>query len=233
MPIYAAPRAAPRVKQLTPADLGEMAALQAAVAAELPAEFMRIRGEDDLRGYLNGRLGAAFGIFDRDVLLATALLRLPAPDRPNPKSDPPFPIVPAADWPCHAASLENAMVLPAARGRGYQRALLRLRLAHAAAAGMKWVCSGANLLNQVSWSNLLAEELAIVGMRLDLGPPLIGLLAAFDADALATDPDDRLLVAAQDQPAHQAALRDGYVGVSFAEGTVTYRRLSARSRAAA
>jgi GNAT superfamily N-acetyltransferase len=234
MPVYAPPRIPPRVKQLTQADLADALALQAAVAAGLPAHFIRVRSEDELRGYLNGRLGVAFGIFDRDVLLATALLRLPSPDHPNPQSDPPFPLVPAADWPCHAAFLENAMVLPAARGRGFQRALLLLRLAHAAVSGMKWVCAGANLRNEASWRNLLAEEMAIVGL-IDRGFPAIGLLAAFDADALATVADDRLAVPAQDQAGHQAALRDFYVGVGLApEGTVIYRRLSAHgSRRAA
>ncbi len=227
MPAYAAPRTPPRVKQLGPADLPDLLALQAAVAAGLPPHFLRNRTEDDLRGYLNGRLGVAFGMVDRDVLLATALLRLPSVDRPNPESDPPFPVVPAADWPSHAAFLENAMVVPAARGRGFQRALLRLRLAHAAAAGMKWVCAGSNLHNEASWRNMLAEEMAIVGL-IDPGHPVVGLLVAFDADALATAPGDALAVAAQDQAAHQAALRDGYIGVSVsADGTVTYRRLLA------
>lgn len=226
MPAYAPARMPPRVKQLTPADLADMLALQSAVAADLPAHFLRAKSEDDLRGYLDGRLGVAFGIFDRDAILATALLRLPGADHPNPESDPPFPLVPEADWPHRAAFLENAMVLPAARGRGVQRALLRLRLAHAAAAGMQWVCAGASLRNEASWRNLLAEEMTIVGL-VDRAVPTLGLLTAFDTDALATDPDDRLSVAAQDRAGHQAALGHGYVGVSLApDGTVTYRRLS-------
>ena len=184
-----------------------MLALQSAVAADLPPHFLRAKSEDDLRGYLDGRLGVAFGIFDRDAMLATALLRLPGADHPNPKSEPPFPLVPEADWPHRAAFLENAMVLPAT-------------------AGIQWVCAGASLRNEASWRNLLAEEMTIVGL-VDRAVPMLGLLMAFDTDTPATDPDDRLSVAAQDRAGHQAALGHGYVGVSLApNGTVTYRRLS-------
>lgn len=221
--------AVPAVQTLTAADLGDVLALQAAVAAGLPAHFIRGKSEEDLRGYLDGTRGVAYGVVEGDALLAMALLRLPGAAHPNPPGDPPFPLVPAADWPCHAAFLENAMVLPAARGRGYQRALLDVRLFRAAVSGMRWICAGSNLRNEVSWANLLAKGMAIAGL-LDLGFPLIGLVAAVDAAALATDPADRVAVAAQDQAGHQAALRDGYVGVRLApDGTVIYQRLAPRA----
>jgi GNAT superfamily N-acetyltransferase len=223
----AASRAAvPAVRMLAAADLGAVAGLQAAVAAGLPANFIRVKDEDDLRGYLDGTRGVAYGVVERGTLLAMPLLRLPGAAHPNPPGEPPFPLVPAADWPCHAAFLESAMVRPAARGRGYQRALLDARMFHATMAGMKWICAGANLRNEVSWANLLARGLAIAGL-LDLGFPRIGLVAAVDAAALTTDPADRVAVAAQDQAGHQAALRDGYVGVRMAgDGTVIYQRLA-------
>jgi hypothetical protein len=215
----------PLVRQLTLTSLRAIADLQAAVAAGLPANFMRGKSEDEMRGYLDGTLGSAYGIFDHDALLAIALLRLPNARHPNAKGDPPFPIVPEADWPRHAALLENTMVLPAARGRGYQRALLDVRMFRAAASGMRWICAGANLRNEMSWANLLAKGMAIAGL-LDRGFPLIGLLAPVEAASLKTDPADRVAVAAQDEAHHQAVLRDGYIGLRrAADGSVVYQRL--------
>jgi GNAT superfamily N-acetyltransferase len=220
--------AAPTIRQLGIADLADVLALQAEVSADLPAHFIGSKSESDLRGYLYGTHGVAYGMVAGDTLLAAALLRLPDAAHPNAKGDPPFPLVPEADWPCHAAFLENAMVLPAARGRGYQRALLDVRMFRAAASGMRWICSGCNLRNAASWSNLLARGMAIVGL-LDRGFPLIGLLAAVDAAMLVSDPRDRVAVAAQDQAGHQAVLRDGYIGVRLAtDGTVIYQRRTPR-----
>jgi hypothetical protein len=215
----------PLVRQLGPGHLGEIVRLQAAVAADLPAHFIRRKSEADLQPYLDGTRGAAYGIVEHDALVAVALLRLPSEAHPNAPGEPPFPIVPAADWPRHAAFLENAMVLPAARGRGYQRALLDVRMFRAAVSGMKWICAGVNLRNETSWANLLATGMAIVGL-LDLGFPLIGLLVAIDAPDLATNPRDRIAVATQAQPRHQAVLRDGYIGVRRVpdSGHVIYQR---------
>jgi GNAT superfamily N-acetyltransferase len=215
----------PLVRQLGPGHRAAIAVLQAAVTAELPPYFLRGKSEADLHHYLDGTHGAAYGIVEDDHLLAMALLRLPSQAHPNAKGDPPFPIVPAADWPCHAAFLENAVVLPAARGRGYQRALLDVRMFRAAVSGMRWICSGANLRNEQSWTNLLSCGMAIVGM-IDIGFPLLGLLTAVDAPDLATDPRDRIAVPVQDRARHQAVLRDGYIGVRRMPdgGHVIYQR---------
>jgi hypothetical protein len=137
--------------------------------------------------------------------------------------------VPEDDWPLYACFLENTMVLPAARGRDYQRILLDIRFSHAASTKMRWVCAGVQFRNFVSWANLLAKGMAIVGMRFDLGYPVIGLLRSLDARALTHDSSDQVSIRAHDLSQHQAALQDGYIGVRLAsDGAVIYQQLSAR-----
>jgi GNAT superfamily N-acetyltransferase len=215
------------VKRLTVADLAAVVELQTAVTSGLPAGFIWPRTEQTLRGYLDGTLGAAYGIAEGDALVAVSLLRVQ--DSGHPLVGPRFRLVPEADWSRHACFLENTMVVPAARGRGYQRALIGTRLAHAASAGMRWACAGIALENSVSWANLLAEGMVIADIRCDLGYPIIGLLRAFNAPELKFDPDDRVLVGGRDHVQHQAALQAGYIGVSLTpDGAVVYQRLSPR-----
>lgn len=222
----------PAVKRLASGEAHAVLALQSAVAAGLPPGFLFPKTEAEFRAYLDGSLGGVWGIVEGGALLAAALLRVPDEARPNPA--PRFRLVPEEDWPLHACFLQNSMVLPAARGRGYQRALLGVRLAHAAACGMRWACAGISLQNRVSWANLLAEGMVIADMRLDLGHPIIGLLRATDPSALASDADQRRTVHADDPAQHQAALRDGHVGVRLAsDRSVIYQRLSSPAARAA
>jgi GNAT superfamily N-acetyltransferase len=217
------------VRQLTVADLTDIIELQEAVTAGLPVGFIRSKTESELLAYLDGTLGVAYGVVERGIvegaaLLAMALLRIPDENHPN--NGLPFPLVPAEDWPLCACFLENTMVLPAARGRGYQRTLLDARLSRAASAKMRWICAGVQLQNSVSWANLLAEGMAIAGIRFDPGYPVIGVLGSFDA-LLTSDPSDQVSVRAHDHTGHQAALQDGYIGVGLArDGAVLYQRLS-------
>jgi GNAT superfamily N-acetyltransferase len=214
------------VKQLATADLADVVDLQAEVTAGLPAGFVWAKDEDRLRGYLDGRLGAAYGIVEGAALVAMALLRLPDPAHPNP--GPRLRLVPEEDWPLRACFLENAMVRPAARGRGHQRALIEARLAHAASTGTRWACTGVRLRNAASWANLLAKGMVIADSRLDLGPPILGLLVPLqDPKALALDANDRRSVDARDHAGHRRALEAGYVGVraSADRAAVTYQRL--------
>ena len=141
--------------------LDGIAALQAAVTRDVPAGFLRAKSREQLRAYLDGTDGVAFGIVGGGRLLASALLRLPQRVRPN--AGEPFPLVPTADWPLRAAFLEHAMVRREVRGRGYHRALFAARHAQATVAGMRWMCAGARLDNTVSWSNLLASGLVMLG----------------------------------------------------------------------
>lgn len=214
----------PPIRRLTPADLPALLELRATAAAGLPPGFVWPKTEAQLRAYLDGA-SAAFGVAGSDgALSACALLHLPAAGRPNP--GPAFPRVPGADWPLRACGLEGTVVRPAARGRGLQRALVDARLAGATRAGMRWAYAGVRLDNAVSWANLLARSLVIVGMRFDPGYPILGLLRPLDLGALRTDPGDRVPVGAGDPARHQAALDAGYVGVRLAtDGSVTYERL--------
>jgi len=217
------------VKQLAVDDLTAIVELQESVTADLPAGFIRSKTESELRAYLDGTLGIAYGIFEGTTLVAMSLLRISNGNHPNPNRGLPFPLVPEEDWPLHTCFLENAMVVPAARGRGYQRTLLDVRFSHAAAAKMKWICAGVHLRNSVSWSNLLVRGMAIVGIRFDSGYPLIGLLRSSDALALSSDSSDQVSVRAHDHVQHQAASQDGYVGVRLAsDGAVIYQRLSSQ-----
>ena len=212
------------MRQLTIADLPEALELQAAVGNGLPEGFIRLKSEGELRAYLDGTLGVAYGIVERAALIAVGLLRIP--DERHPNTGPLFPGVAEADWPLFACLLESAMVRPAARGRGYQRTLIDARLLHAASSEMRWACAGAALQNAPSWTNLLARGMVIAGMRFDPGYPVLGLLRSLDPLRLATDPDDRVTVRADDPARHHAALLGGYVGVRLAAGgTVIYQRL--------
>lgn len=214
----------PAARLLAPADLADLVGLQAAVAAGLPAGFLYPRTEGELRAYLDGTRGAAYGIGEAGALVAASLLRVPDEGRPN--GGPRFRLVPEEDWPLRACFLQNAMVLPEARGRGYQRALLGARLAHAASAGMGWACAGIDLRNQVSWANLLAGGMVIADIRLDLGHPVIGLLGPLGRVLPSSDPTSRRSVSPRDDVQHRRVLRDGYVGVRLApDGSVTYQQL--------
>ena len=224
-PIHEHCRRSPFVRQLKVADLSAIVGLQETVTAELPVGFVRSKTESEFRTYLDGTRGIAYGIVEGNPLLAISLLRIPDENHPNVGL--PFPLVPEEDWSVCACFLENTMVLPAVRGRGYHRILLRARLAHAASVKMKWICAGVHLQNVVSWTNLLARGMTITGIRFDLGYPIIGLLRSCDALALPSDSNDQVWIRAQDPSQHQAALQDGYIGVRLgSDGGVIYQRLS-------
>jgi GNAT superfamily N-acetyltransferase len=223
--VMSAPVPTPVGRQLRSQDLRDILALEDEIAKGLPQGYIREKTPDELRGFLDGTRGAAYGIFEESKLQATSLLRLPSPAHPNTQLTP-FPRVPREDWPLSAAFLENMVVHPRARGRGYQRLLIDACLKHARAVRMKWVCSGVHLKNQVSWANLLIKGMAIVGIRFDPGYPVIGLLKAINAPELVSDPRCQMIVPAQDADAHNAALTDGYVGARLAtDGSVVYQRL--------
>jgi hypothetical protein len=213
------------VRRLAPADLAEVVALQDAVTAGLPEGYVRKMSETVLRGFLDGSDGLAYGYGAPGALVCTSLLKIPSEQKPNPSDGLPFPIVPPEDWPRRAAFVANTLVLPKARGRGYQRALLDRRIADAEAAGMRWLCGGAHLENFVSWRNLVARGFVVAGVRLDYGFPVIGLLYGYGPRALASDPEDALRVALRDVAGHQAAFGEGRVGVRVEpDGTIEYRR---------
>jgi hypothetical protein len=216
----------PVIRQLAMPDLLDVLDLEGAVTARLTPGFIRLHDESEVRGFLDGTRGAAFGVVEDGALSAVSLLRMPSAAFPNRVTAVPFPRVPVDDWALGACFLENTMVRRSARGRGFQRLLFEERVAHAARAKMKWVCSGVHLDNTVSWSNLLAKGMAIVGIRFDLGHPVIGLLKALDNEAaLASDPNDHLLVELGEAKRHEAALDAGYVGVRPIGDTVVYQRL--------
>jgi GNAT superfamily N-acetyltransferase len=211
------------LRRLSIADLDAILALQSAVGVSLPSGFVRFKDETELVCYLNGDLGAAVGIFDKDELSATALVRIPSVEHPNRLE--PFPrILPQQEWTLHTAILENAMVAPKARGRGYQRALLDARVAHARAAGMKWIGGGARLNNLISWRNMLARGMTIVGMRFHEGHAFVGLLQSFESVLCGSFTDFRL-VPTENAAEHVRALDAGYVGTQLASsGIVIYQR---------
>ncbi|MGL4573343.1 MAG: GNAT family N-acetyltransferase [Burkholderiaceae bacterium] len=223
---------AARITSLAPNDLIRVLRLQHNISTQLPAGFLRAKSERDLYAYLDGTAGLAFGVVQQDQLLAAALLRLPSEEHPNQGLQ--FPHVPAVDWPRHTAFLENAMVHPSARGRGYQRLLLEARFACAAERGMRWVCAGVHFNNSTSWNNLLAQGMVIAGMRLDMGYPILGLLGTLNARGLLVNLVDQIRVAGDEHLRHQAVLQSGYVGARRApDGAVLYQRLLSASTQAA
>lgn len=197
-------------RQLVMADFAAITALQNEVAANVPNGFLREKTPDELSAFLNGDTGAGFGIFANTKLLAMGFVRTSMVHHPY--QGPPFPRVPKEDWPNHAAFLENTIVAPAARGRGFQRALIDLRTAHAKVAGARLVCAGVSLGNEVSWRNLLASGMVIVGIRVVSGQAVIGLLKSFDDNALRSSYTNLRLVAANDTGGHLDAMERGYLG---------------------
>lgn len=212
------------VRQLAMPDMLDVFDLEGSVVALAPEGFIRPKDDGEVHGYLDGTLGAAYGVIDDAGLSAVSLLRLPSAAHAN-GGPMPFPRVPAEDWQHHAAFLENTMVRRSARGRGYQRMLLDARIDHAERAKMRWVCSGVHLDNVVSWSNLMMKGMAIVGIRFDPGYPVIGLLKGFAPGTLQSDPNDHVLVPLADARRHEVVLDAGYVGVRPIGDTVVYQRL--------
>ena len=219
------------LRALRPADLDSILDLQAEVLAPLAKGFIRPKPASELAAYLDGRRGAAFGVEEEGRLVAIAFLMLPGPASPNP-ADLPFRLVPAADWSFATAFLENTMVVESARGRGLQSALVDARLAHARAAGMRWICSGVHFRNRASWRNLLARGLVIADCREDRGYPALGLLGALGAAELRYDPDDAIDVPAAYFAAHRAALAADRVGTRQDPATTRFCRLLAPAPAA-
>ena len=206
------------------ADLREVVALQDTVTDALPQGYVRKMSEADLRTYLDGSQGRAYGFGEPGALQCMSILKIPSERHPNPDGLP-FPIVPPADWPRHAAFVANTLVMPAARGRGYQRALLERRIADAGSFGMRWLCAGSHLENVTSWRNLLARGFVVAGMRLDYGFPVIGLVFPYDREALTSDPADALRIPLRDIAAHGSAFAESYIGVRFEQdGTIVYQR---------
>lgn len=209
-------------RQLTLQDLAAIKELQHEVKTTLAANLLQLKEERELTAYLDGTKGAAFGIFDGDVLSAMALIQIPSAEYPN--LLPPLPHVPKLDCSLHTAVLENAMVAPRARGRGYQRTLVNMRMAHAKAVGMRWVGAGARLGNIISWRNLLASGMAIVALRVNNGQAVIGLLRPLTDDALPSSIVNRRLVIMHDTDGHLHALESGYIGTRVTStGFVVYQ----------
>jgi len=216
----------PLLRKLNNADLREILAIQEAVLPDLPEGFIFPKDEAQLCTYLDGTRGVAFGIAQGGTLAAISLLRLPSAAEPNPATPFPFPLVPEADWPRHASFVEYTLVRPEARGRGYHGALWEVRVSHAAGAGMRWLCAGVALENVVSWGNLLAKGMAVVGMRTDLGYPLIGLLKPLRRPPLRGNPRESVEVPLRETSRHRALLGAGYIGVQrTSAGNLIYQRL--------
>jgi GNAT superfamily N-acetyltransferase len=213
----------PRKLEVT--DLDAILALQREVNTDLPAGFVRFKDESQLLAYLNGELGAAFGLFDGRALLAIALLRIPSLDHPH-QLEPLPRILPKEDWSLHTAVYESAMVAPHARGRGYQRMLLDACVVHAKAVGMRWVGGGSRLDNVLSWRNMLVNGMTIVGVRIHQGQAFVGLLQSIEReDALDTSFTDFRLVSAKDAVEHMRALDAGYLGTALTPfDAVIYQR---------
>jgi ribosomal protein S18 acetylase RimI-like enzyme len=209
-------------RQLVMPDFEATAALHSEATATVPKGFLRDKTPEELKAFLTGDIGAGFGIFENGKLLAMGFVRTSMVNHPY--QGPPFPRVPHEDWPNHAAFLENTLVAPAARGRGFQRALIELRTAHANAAGARLLCTGVHLSNEISWRNLLSSGLAIVGIRVANGQAVIGLLKSFDDNALGSSITNLRLVAAQDTDGHLDAMERGYIGKRMtAWGYVVYQ----------
>lgn len=219
------------------ADLAAAGLLQRQVERGLPHGFLRGKSEQELQAYLGGSVGVAYGVFGAHdghgdaMLLSMALLRLPTPAHPIAGEC--FPHVPPADWPLRAAFLEQAMVLPEARGLGHHQALVRVRIAHARrCARSRWICAGVHLANAGSWRNLMRLGLVIAASRTRGGATTLALLMSLNDVVLHTDPSSQRWVIGHDAKGHASALGAGYFGVRPAlADTVIYQRQCAFDQA--
>ncbi len=219
------------------ADFAAAGLVQRQVEHGLPHGFLRGKSEQELHAYLGGSLGVAYGVFGTPdghgtaALLSMALLRLPTPA--HPMAGECFPHVPPADWPLRAAFLEQAMVLPEARGLGHHQALVRVRIAHARRCKLaRWICAGVHLANAGSWRNLMRLGLVIAASRTRGGATTLALLMRLNDVVLHTDPCSQRWVIGHDAEGHASALEAGYFGVRPAlADTVIYQRRCAFDQA--
>jgi len=213
-----------RMQRLTLADFPALQALTIVALDGVPDSTLRRRTESELAPFLSGKLGRAYAVFDGDLMVAAALMRLPKPWNPNPGSG--FPVIPDVDWGMRTAMLEYAMVAPWARRRGLHRALYDMRRVDAKLAGMAWLASGAHVKNSASWYNLLSSGMSLVGSRVSpQGHEVVALLAPLHGQTIPTHPHDRLRIARDDSAAHFKALQSGYIGIGIEPpGGVVYAR---------
>jgi GNAT superfamily N-acetyltransferase len=204
-------------------DLAQALRLQQAVLPTVAPGHMRLRGPDELAGYLDGSAGLGFGVIERDTLVAMTLLRVPSARRPS--AGAPYPRVPPADWPLDTAMVEGVLVHPAARGRGHQRALVGRCRDAAAAISMRWLCAAVHAANDISLRNMLRVGFAVTGVRQITPGPMLALLMSAAGVPLATDPDDQMQCALDDVDALQACFAQGYTGLALAGERLTCAQL--------
>jgi GNAT superfamily N-acetyltransferase len=211
------------LRTLRRADLAQVLRLQQAVLPTVPPGHMRLRGPDELSGYVDGSAGLGFGVIERDTLVAMTLLRVPGARRPS--TGAPYPRVPPADWPLDTAMVEGVLVHPASRGRGHQRALVHRCRDAAAAIGMRWLCAAVHAANAISLRNMLEVGFAATGVRQVTPGPMLALLMAADGVPLATDPDDQTHCVLGNVDAMHACFAQGYTGLALAGARLACARL--------
>ena len=211
---------APVLHRLGQQDAMDAQRLQARIALATPPGHLRDRTRDEFADIFSGKRGAAFGMRDDAGELIAMGLLVTMDGRPD---GPSFPRIPAEDWAQHCAFMESTMVLPHARGRGYQRLLLHMRMAEAKARGVRWFCAGVHRSNAPSLRNLIATGFAVVGMR---GDCVFGLLRRADGAPLAMDAEDLKCAPLAAAEPHQRALRGNYIGVRTHGDALVYARSS-------
>ena len=211
--------AVPMLLRLREKDIARCRALEAEVLPAVPAGYVRQRPAAAWTACAQGEQGAGWYVEAQGRVVAVGLLRLatePAAGAPH------FPRLSPQDW-RHACIVENALVHPAYRGMGLHRMMLRARLEHARARGLRWAVGGTRLANVASWGNMLHCGFMLVGLRSDAPQAVVGLLAPLDGRR-GTRPDFAMQVEAADVAGHLAALSEGFAGVRFSEGFVSYER---------
>lgn len=207
-------------------DLDAVLALQDRVVRAAPPGRVRERTAATITGYLNASHGLAFGVAGAagtGSLDAVGLLHLPSTSMPNGTDG--MPRVPMADWPLETALLLGGMVHPERRGTGLQRRLIDCRRRAAAAAGMRWVCSGVLLFQVASIANLLRTGFVITGIRDEAAGPVLALAASAPGDAIATDAGEQVWIGYDDAHSIARLLADGFAGVRLTLDSLLFERL--------
>jgi len=225
------------LRPLAAADLPALHQLHEAVLAALPdpAMFRLFGGAEKFLADHLGARGHSLGVFAQGRLVAYGSLTRPAPDDlDNYAGD--------LGWPRgragRVALLSAAMVHPSHRIRGLHRALIASRIALARDLGVPELLVRAAPANAVSRRTLLSHGFAVAwlgvqregSLRHVLWRPIAG--PAWTAPA--SDEPAITWAAADDLPAQQRLLADGWLGVRMRPGdpALGFVRMAQPQRAA-
>lgn len=201
------------VRKLSINDIGQIYHLQERITKNLSNGFVHSKSKEELSDFINGNKGITIGIEANGKVVAFSILQVP--NISNPNTNLKFKNIPDEDWGLATCFIENTIVQEKFQGKGLQKLLVDLRISVAINYNMKWICSGVNFENNVSWMNLIKKGLFIVDYREDRGYLTLGLSQKINQEPLAFSKNNELKVKTTDKNAHINAIDNGFIGVKL------------------